>query len=338
MRFSFAIITYNNEKYILETLESIKYQIENYGKDYSVDLFVSDDASSDRTVKLAKSWAQSNAALFNKVVFLVSEVNKGTVYNFQRAIHSIETKRFKTIAGDDLFSSNNLFSYYEHLDGNTVLDFMCVRLCEGQVYFCERDVRNHLFNKKKRPCEQRLKVFRRGSFSNTPSLIYERELYDKSVSEEINSQFIYVEDYPTWYQMLKNIPDLKYCFLDDEIVLYRVHKQSISHASTRNAVRVRFNDDKNRLQRLYYSDSHGFERIVLWLMCHSSDGIPRMLRPSCYIEKARRFRTCLYSLIHNSEYKKLTAIAEQAVNEEKEYYLRINNNAKCYYESYMNEN
>ena len=54
--FTFTIVTFNQEKYVIELLESIKYQIETHGKEYKNHLIVCDDASKDDTVLLVTKW------------------------------------------------------------------------------------------------------------------------------------------------------------------------------------------------------------------------------------------------------------------------------------------
>ena len=61
--FSFLVFTYNHEKYIVDHLESIKYQIENYGIAIDVDLLINDDGSSDQTVHIVDSWINENQSL-----------------------------------------------------------------------------------------------------------------------------------------------------------------------------------------------------------------------------------------------------------------------------------
>ena len=46
--FVFVTLTFNHEKYIIEHLESIKYQVENYGQKFSTKIVINDDCSSDK--------------------------------------------------------------------------------------------------------------------------------------------------------------------------------------------------------------------------------------------------------------------------------------------------
>ena len=67
--FSFLVLAYNHENYIIEHLESIKYQVLTYGEEMSVDILISDDFSRDRTVDLIEKWIFANKRLFNRVIF-----------------------------------------------------------------------------------------------------------------------------------------------------------------------------------------------------------------------------------------------------------------------------
>ena len=107
--FSFLVITYNHELYIIEHLESIKYQIELYGRGYTIDILINDDCSNDRTVELIEKWFNINKALFNRVVVKTNNINKGTCSSVTNLLLLIETKAFKLTAGDDIYSFENIF-------------------------------------------------------------------------------------------------------------------------------------------------------------------------------------------------------------------------------------
>ena len=49
MNFTFGLLLYNQEEFVIEALESIKYQIINYGNDINVSLIVNDDCSLDHS-------------------------------------------------------------------------------------------------------------------------------------------------------------------------------------------------------------------------------------------------------------------------------------------------
>lgn len=67
--FTFCVLSYNHEKYILETLESIKFLVKNYGGKLKINLIIGDDCSDDNTAAIIDFWLQKNRVLFYKIVF-----------------------------------------------------------------------------------------------------------------------------------------------------------------------------------------------------------------------------------------------------------------------------
>lgn len=112
--FTFVAFTYNQEKYIIQQLYSIKYQIEHYGNDYDIHFLLCDDASKDRTVELVKKWMEEHRDLFVNIKFVVHKQNVGIVGNFLSALKNIDTKKFKILAGDDVYYKNNVFIVNEN--------------------------------------------------------------------------------------------------------------------------------------------------------------------------------------------------------------------------------
>ncbi len=56
---SVLVITYNSEKYVIETLNSIKNQTYN-----NLELIISDDNSQDNTINLCEHWVNENKSFF----------------------------------------------------------------------------------------------------------------------------------------------------------------------------------------------------------------------------------------------------------------------------------
>ena len=72
-KFIFGILTYNQEKYVLETLESIKYQKVQYGANFDVSLIITDDASKDKTVELIRNWCEKNREYFENIDLIANK-------------------------------------------------------------------------------------------------------------------------------------------------------------------------------------------------------------------------------------------------------------------------
>ena len=77
-KFTFGVMVYNQEKIVLETLNSIKYQVVHFGKEYDTQIIFTDDNSSDNTVKVIETWLDTNRSLFCSVIKHWNHENLGT--------------------------------------------------------------------------------------------------------------------------------------------------------------------------------------------------------------------------------------------------------------------
>ena len=131
MDVSFGICTYNAEDYILDALESIRYQIENYGEGHKVYLAISDDASTDHTTELVQKWFDRYKDLFaGGCQLIISDVNRGISHNFVALMKHIHTEYFKMFSGDDIISSHNIFDQIEKADPECMTFFFPIHFTE----------------------------------------------------------------------------------------------------------------------------------------------------------------------------------------------------------------
>ncbi|GAB4290208.1 MAG: hypothetical protein Kow0068_15640 [Marinilabiliales bacterium] len=94
---SIIVITYNSSKFVLDTLESAKAQTYK-----NIELIISDDASSDNTVKICKKWLEDNKKRFVRTKLITSPVNTGVSPNCNRGLREAKGEWIKYIAGDDV--------------------------------------------------------------------------------------------------------------------------------------------------------------------------------------------------------------------------------------------
>ena len=62
---SVIVITYNSSDFVIEALESIKAQTYT-----SIELIITDDCSSDRTVDICMNWIEQNRTFFANVILV----------------------------------------------------------------------------------------------------------------------------------------------------------------------------------------------------------------------------------------------------------------------------
>ncbi len=119
MDFTFCSFTYNQQDLIITHLESIKYQICNYGAGINCKYLLADDCSKDNTVKVVEDWLEKNSGLFCETKLLVAQQNQGNVANFVSALKNIDTECFKILAGDDFYYKANVFEAFN--DGDFII-------------------------------------------------------------------------------------------------------------------------------------------------------------------------------------------------------------------------
>ncbi len=110
---SVAVITYNSEKTVLDTLDSVKTQTYD-----NIELVVSDDCSTDDTVRLCKEWISINKKRFVRTQVVESKTNTGIAGNCNRMEKACQGKWIKSIAGDDVLLPSCVSDYVDYVSHN----------------------------------------------------------------------------------------------------------------------------------------------------------------------------------------------------------------------------
>lgn len=218
----FVVLTYNHENYILENLESIKYQILKYNITNAI-ITIIDDFSKDNTVKLINYWLRRNPVFF-EVILLFNTENKGTVHNFITALTSIKYKRYKIIAGDDLF---NFYSILEiPIDYDLVIS--PVQLLSGseltfsRKYYYKRATNINYLKRK----------LKEGNLFSAPGVFLGNILTNDISYFEFIQKYKYIEDYPSWIYLFLLKDELSYKIINKEYVIYRTNTGIYGNNST----------------------------------------------------------------------------------------------------------
>lgn len=221
---SVAVISYNAEHTIEETLDSIRDQ--DCGAE-NIELIVSDDASTDDTAAVADAWLARHGASFHKVKFIANKVNGGVSRNCNIAWMASSGEWIKTIAADDILLPHCLRSNLEFVASRAD----CSVAVSKMRWFGAVDrvtpepSQIALFEL---AAIQQYKALRFGSFNFAPSAFIRKEALE-SVGFA-NERLRNIEDLPLWLRFTRN--GYRLCFLDDVTVRYRV-SESISKSSSR---------------------------------------------------------------------------------------------------------
>lgn len=237
--FTFAIISYNQQDFILETLESIKYQILHYGSDIRCSLIVGDDHSLDDTIVLIRRWLETNHSLFVRSDIIERDANVGLNRNYLDVLDKIQDEHYKIIAGDDLFSCECVFEWGPE---DSINAYYPIILCKGVLSIDEEILNRVLYFAGIQHCniDDRFRVAL-GDYMNTPSVFVNKTLMTKTVQDTV-SQYRNFEDDPGWYAILKSNPAVTTQFFPKCKVIYRIHEQSLSHGLSSEKNRMFFED------------------------------------------------------------------------------------------------
>ena len=287
--FTFVSISYNHSEYIIQHLESIKYQILNFGYKRTFNYILCDDNSSDDTVEIAKIWLRKNKNIFHKTIITKNEYNLGTVSNYLNAISLIETNDCKILASDDLYGQRNIFNIYK--GNNVILNFsypFFINKVNKQIGFY--NFSSDIFEKQRIFLYIRKKWFLKWFVANNKSLSGPSNYYPANVLKNRklkNSLIDYklIEDRPLWrFLFLKNNIDVKYNF--EPLIYYRA---SVGVTSSNNKAHAIYKSDCDKLSK----ELKGF------------NALPKFLNPFNYFYRITSYILLLCFLIQHNMKKGL---------------------------------
>lgn len=240
--FTFVMITYNQEKYVVEQLESIKYQVNTYGKEYITYFLLCDDASTDRTVYIVKKWLEQNN-VFHNVELCIAPHNRGLVQNYLYALKKIKTDHYKLLAGDDLYAQN---SVYEVMRTSDLVVTPAIKLRDSIVLY-DTPWKFKWLLKKKECRKALLRDVKCGHPIETPGVFWNHAFFDAGLSQ-ILSNYKWIEDVPCYYYLLGN-KKLKVSTRSNPYVIYRVGSGISTNA---NHLRSKeFHEEERKIKKEY---------------------------------------------------------------------------------------
>lgn len=240
---SVIVTTYNSEKFVIETLESIKSQTYQ-----NIELIISDDDSKDDTIPVCESWILENNARFVSTTVITTPNNTGIPANCNRGIKVSKGEWLKIIAGDDALTKNAIEHVVNYANSNEKIAILSSNVgyynntFEKKNFFRTKDQKNNIFYSKSA----------KGQYN---SLLHSNSIHALGVYAKrklfvdldgYDEKFKLLEDHPMWLKVTK--ANVKFYYLDEITGLYRIHDNSLF--STIKETKI-FND--------YYLKKRAFE-------------------------------------------------------------------------------
>lgn len=220
---SIVVITYNSEKYVLDTLNSCKNQTYQ-----NIELIISDDASTDNTVKTCEQWLDINTRFFVRSNLICPKTNTGVSANGNRGIKEATGEWIKFIAGDDVLSNTcieDCISYINiaHFDINVIIGAGITFIGELNFLNLKEIIYNNSFYTHELSSVQQYNLLLKSNRVFAPgSFIKRKFLLDL---KGFNERYKNLEDYPFWLKMTK--AGYKIYGFPKPIVYYRIRTDSI---------------------------------------------------------------------------------------------------------------
>jgi glycosyltransferase involved in cell wall biosynthesis len=226
-KISVCVISYQAQDTILDTLNSILAQ--SYGAQH-IELLIADDASTDNTVSIIKTWLAQHQQVFNHAQLLAHSVNQGVAKNINSVWKIATCDWIKSIAGDDMLHKDCLKHNMAFVSKNSE-----VAICFSKMERFYQTVGDHpnkktLTNPKffQLSATEQFKFLQVEPIIGAPSTFMKRKTLEKiGYADEY---FKLIEDYPLYFKLTQ--AGVKLHFLDQLTVYYRV-SNSISQSTSR---------------------------------------------------------------------------------------------------------
>ena len=237
---SVAVITYNQEDYIAQTLDSILSQ----EHDYKYEIVIGEDNSSDNTKKIIEEYAAKYPEIIKP---LYNNPNKGLIRNYFNVIQHCQGKYIMECAGDDYWLPGKVKKQIDFMEANPD-----VGMCYSKAKF---------WNETKNRYEKKLfgsdiesfeKLLTTGNKIPALSVCLRKKIVEQYVTEiKPQEKNWLMEDYPMWLWFSH---ECKVKFFDEVTAVYRVLENSASHSVD---VEKQFRFEKsNREIRQFYANKY----------------------------------------------------------------------------------
>ena len=185
--FSVAVITYNQEQYISQTLDSIL----NQQHDYKYEIVIGEDCSTDNTKKIIEEYVEKYPDIIKP---LYNNPNKGLINNYFNVINHCQGKYIMECAGDDYWLPGKVKSQIEFMENNPEIG-----MCYTKAKFWNEN--NQKYEKKffGSDIESFNKLLTTGNKVPALSVCLRKNLVEQYVNEiKPQEKNWLMEDYPMW--------------------------------------------------------------------------------------------------------------------------------------------
>ena len=232
---SVIVPAYNQENYILDTLDSI------YAQTYQeIELLVADDHSMDRTFETIENWVEKHKGRFVCCEIFENPVNLGVTKNLNLLLKAIHGTYIKTLAGDDMLTADAIEKEVSFLENNPNVDLVYANgfyIGENEHYPI-LNINNYRLLYRKVPHYKNgiLRAMLKYNVIAAPTVMLRNTTIEKFGTYREDLSF---EDWEYFLRLVTG--GARIAYLDYPVVAYRVLKSSASHFGNSDKEEKRWN-------------------------------------------------------------------------------------------------
>ena len=213
---SVVVITYNQEQYIRQCIESILTQ----ETDFPFEIIIGEDCGTDSTRDICIEYQQKNP---EKICLLLQEHNQGLIKNYRDVLSLCRGKYIAQCAGDDYWIDNLKIQKQAKLLSSRS-EVVLVRTA-GLQY----NENTNQFKPWVNYCIDQEDVFEysiQNNIVNAPSVMFKTLILKFIDFNEFEKRKLFIEDWPMWTIFASKG---KFAFLPDQTCVYRISDKGLSH-------------------------------------------------------------------------------------------------------------
>ena len=253
------VLSYNQSRFVLETLESVKAQ--SYA---AIELAIVDDCSSDNSASVIEDWIKKNAI---SCTFIHHQKNKGICKSLNEALAVTSGKYISMVASDDVWLPDKLERQVEIMEAQPdsvgVLYSDAFQIDENGDLFPEMFIAAHR-KLSEMPQGYVLHSLLEGNFIPAMTALIRRRCYDKV---GLYDEALPWEDWDMWMRIAR-----KFSFFYSQMpsAKYRFHAKSLSHSDRAQMLKDSFQVCIKQF-RLGQLNEDQESKVVRTLLCLSEE-------------------------------------------------------------------
>ena len=241
---SVIVLTYNQEQYIAQTLDSIV----NQERFFPIEVLVNDDCSTDNTALIVRQYQQKFPEIIKAYI---QPVNLGAMKSFYNMLKLCRGKYFMNVAGDDYWLPGKMKLQFEYMESNPD-----VGMCFGRSKILRNGIFIGSWGTKKGENFSALLSDNYVSALTVCVRKSELDTYIESVHPEHRDWKM--EDWPMalWFSKYSRIH-----FLNKDLGVYRILSGSIAHPKKKND-KLAFADSCREICLFFAGDNRNYVKKI----------------------------------------------------------------------------